>query len=531
MNCSEEIVVRHEGLDTRRYPFLKESVIIGKSPGNDIVLDSPHVSRHHASLERTPEGLYCKDLESTNGTFLNGEIISVPSHLSPGDLLAIGPFKLEFRRLNPAHSPPSNPLFLHWKRELHHRLLDTMDLRTISLKEQEGNSLRVQTEDVLKKILVSLGETIPPEIERPLLVKEVMDEALGLGPLEDLLRDGEVTEIMVNRKDQIYVEKDGLLIPTNKNFSSDEAVLTVIERIVAPIGRRIDESSPLVDARLKDGSRVNSIIPPLAIKGPSITIRKFSKDFLSMAQLISNGTISRSAVAFLEVCVKQRKNIVVSGGTGSGKTTFLNILSSFIPIGERIITIEDAAELQLSQPHVVSLETRPPNIEGKGAITIRQLVRNALRMRPDRIIVGETRGGECLDMLSAMNTGHDGSLTTAHSNSPRDLLIRLETMVLMSGVDLPLRAVREQVASAIDIIIHQHRFACGHRKVTHISEITGMEGDVITTQDLFVFRPGGYHPESGVQGTLCPTGLIPKFYDDLQNQGVAVDIQLFCQEN
>jgi pilus assembly protein CpaF len=368
---------------------------------------------------------------------------------------------------------------------------------------------------------------LPPETDRQTLAKDVLDEALGLGPLEELLDDDGVTEIIVNGADSVYVERDGRLERSERTFSSDRAVLGVIERIVAPIGRRIDESSPMVDARLKDGSRVNAIIPPLAIKGPCLTIRKFTREPLQIDDLVTSSTLTPEVATFLETCVLARKNIVISGGTGSGKTTTLNVLSGFIPESERIITIEDAAELKLEQEHVVALESRPPNIEGKGAVTIRDLVRNALRMRPDRVVVGECRGGEALDMLQAMNTGHEGSLTTVHANGPRDALSRLETMVLMSGMELPLRAIRDQIASAVDIVVQQTRFPDGSRRVTHVSEVTGMEGDVVSMQDLFVFTQRGFDRSGKVQGTLAPTGAMPRFYEDLEAQGLEADRSIF----
>jgi pilus assembly protein CpaF len=332
---------------------------------------------------------------------------------------------------------------------------------------------------------------------------------------------------MVNRFDEIFVERLGRLEKTPVTFTSDEAVMSAIERIVSPLGRRIDESSPMVDARLADGSRVNAIIPPLALRGPSITIRKFFRHRLDIQELVEFGSIGQNMVQFLKIAVEQRRSIVVSGGTGSGKTTFLNVLSNFIPHTERIVTIEDAAELQLSQPNIVSLEARPGNAEGKGQIAIRDLVKNSLRMRPDRIVVGECRGGEALDMLQAMNTGHDGSITTVHANSPRDALSRIEVMALMAGMDMPISAIREQIASGIHIIVQQVRFACGSRKVTHVSEITGIESGTIQIQDLFLFRQRGYGPDGKVQGEFVATGAIPEFYETLSRRGIQTDLSLF----
>ena len=332
---------------------------------------------------------------------------------------------------------------------------------------------------------------------------------------------------MVNSSSQIFVEQAGKLTLSDCTFTNDQSVLAVIERIITPLGRRIDESSPLVDARLKDGSRVNAIIPPLALKGPCITIRKFAKDRLEFHDLQNFGSISPAMVEFLQVCVERRRNIVVSGGTGSGKTTLLNVLSNLIPNSERIVTCEDAAELQLNQPNLVSLESRPPNIEGRGAIEIRDLVKNALRMRPDRIVVGECRGGEALDMLQAMNTGHDGSLTTAHANSPRDILSRLEVMVLMAGMDLPITAIREQLASAVNLIVQQTRFPCGSRKVTHITEVVGMESGVVQLQDIFVFKQLGIDENGKVRGRFEACGFIPGYYEQLKEIGIDVDLSIF----
>ena len=360
-----------------------------------------------------------------------------------------------------------------------------------------------------------------------MLFRSVLNEAIGLGPLEELLADDSVTEIMVNRADEIFIERGGKLQWYPLSFTSDRAVMGVIERIVAPLGRRIDESSPLVDARLKDGSRVNAIIPPLALKGPSLTIRKFSKKSLGSGDMVGFGSVSEEMVLFLQLCVKHRKNMIVSGGTGSGKTTFLNLLSNFIPDAERIITIEDAAELKLNHANVVSLEARPSNVEGRGAITIRDLVKNALRMRPDRIVVGECRGGEALDMLQAMNTGHEGSLTTLHANTPRDALARLETLILMAGMDLPINAIREQIASAVDVVVQQTRFSCGARKVTSITEITGIENGRIQLQELFRFEHKGFSDHGKTIGYFSGCDAVPSFYDELRQQGAQVDLNLF----
>ncbi|HEY1087241.1 MAG TPA: CpaF family protein, partial [Archangium sp.] len=371
---------------------------------------------------------------------------------------------------------------------------------------------------------------IPEEVDRDMLLTDVLNEALGLGPLEAFLADDDISEIMVNHANQIYIEKKGKIRLSEKIFSSNSAVLGVIERIVAPIGRRIDESSPLVDARLKDGSRVNAIIPPLALKGPCITIRKFKRDKLQVGDLVKYKSLTPQMAEFLEMCVRAHKNMVISGGTGSGKTTLLNVISSFIQDDERIVTVEDAAELNLTQDHWVQLESRPPNLEGKGAITIRDLVKNCLRMRPDRIIVGECRAGEALDMLQAMNTGHDGSLTTLHANTPRDALARLETMVLMAGMDLPVKAIREQIASAVHMIVQQTRFSDGSRRVTYISEVSGMEVDVVTMQDIFYFKQEGFTDEGKVRGRMVATGFVPRFYDDLQRRGIPVNMGIFREE-
>jgi pilus assembly protein CpaF len=370
-------------------------------------------------------------------------------------------------------------------------------------------------------------EGIPlPRLERTRLLEAIMAELLSFGPIEPLLRDESVSEIMVNGPDQVWVERKGKLEETDIRFENDDHVRRIIDRIVAPLGRRCDEASPMVDARLPDGSRVNAIIPPISLVGPVITIRKFSREALTMQNLVQYGSITPDVADFLGLCVQGCLNVLVSGGTGSGKTTLLNVLSSFIPTNERIVTIEDAAELRLRQRHVISLEKRPANIEGTGEVPIRQLVVNALRMRPDRVVVGEVRGSEALDMLQAMNTGHDGSMTTLHSNGPRDTLARLETMVLMAGLDLPHRAIREQIASAVDVIIHQERLFDGSRKVTHVSEVQGMEGDVIILQDIFRFEQGAI-VRGKVEGELRGTGVRPKFELKMARNGVKMPDTLF----
>lgn len=406
----------------------------------------------------------------------------------------------------------------------------------ISPEEQavlsQANYDSQQAEDIIDRYFQKVLEGNPFDVPmgaRSRIIADMRDEMLGLGPIEPLRKDDSVTEIMINGPQQIYIERLGKLQLSNVHFHDDAHLMNIIDRILTPLGRRIDEASPLVDARLDDGSRVNVIIPPLSLVGPCVTIRKFSKTPFSVENLISFGTLDEKMAMFLRGCVKARVNVLVSGGTGSGKTTTLNVLSSFIPNDERIVTIEDAAELRLQQPHVVTLEGRPANIEGKGQITIRDLVRNALRMRPDRIIVGEVRSGEALDMLQAMNTGHDGSLTTAHANSPRDALSRLETMVLMSGLELPVRAIREQVSSAIDIIIQQSRLKDGSRKVTHITEVQHMEGDTITTQDIFKFEQTGVDADGKIQGFFTPTGLLPGFLDKFRLSGVTLPEGFFTQ--
>ena len=417
---------------------------------------------------------------------------------------------------------PARESFREAKFRVQNRLINELDPKLDLTNQVE---VRRQIEELFGKIADEEGLALT-RAERVRMLEQITDEILGLGPMEPLLRDETITEVMVNGPQQVYIEREGRLELTNVTFQNDEHVMKIIQRIISPIGRRIDESSPMVDARLADGSRVNAIIPPLSLVGPVLTIRKFSARPFTVEDLMRFGTATPEMFEFLEACVKARLNIFVSGGTGSGKTTMLNILSSFIPDDERIVTIEDAAELQLRQEHVVTLEARPANIEGKGAIPIRELVRNALRMRPDRIVVGECRSAEALDMLQAMNTGHDGSMSTGHANTPRDMLSRLETMVLMAGMDLPLRAIREQIASAVDLIVHQNRLKDGSRKIVNITEVQGMEGDVIVMQDIFVFEQTGVI-EGRIHGKLRPTGIRPKFVEKFEVAGIHLPPNVF----
>ncbi len=417
---------------------------------------------------------------------------------------------------------PSRESFRDVKFRVQSRVIQDLDPK-LDLDNQV--EVRRQIEEVFGRVIDEEALALT-RAERVRMLEQITDEIIGLGPLEPLLRDESVSEVMVNGPRQVYVERKGRLELTNVVFQNDEHVMRIIDRIISPIGRRIDESSPMVDARLADGSRVNAIIPPLSLVGPVITIRKFAAQPFTVDDLVRFGTATADMFEFLKAAVEARLNIFVSGGTGSGKTTTLNVLSSFIPSDERIVTIEDAAELQLRQEHVVTLESRPPNIEGRGAIPIRELVRNALRMRPDRIIVGECRSGEALDMLQAMNTGHDGSMSTGHANSPRDMLSRLETMVLMAGVDLPVRAIREQIASAVDIIVQQSRLKDGSRRIINITEVQGMEGDVIVLQDVFVFEQTGVI-DGKIQGRLKPTGIRPKFVEKFEVQGIHLPPGLF----
>ena len=558
-----------------------EVCAVGKSRSNLIQLRGWRIAPEHAEFHRTSEGIFVERVSKKAKLLVNDESVENYGPLRSRDEVKIGSYVLQVgedaiqddpvnatkpteSRINvpkaDTYTDSSEPMHLRtfigvprhkeieesgelsdtlvklrhidkfkWRNRVHDELLEMMDLRRTNIGGMDEDELREHVKNLVSEIIAEMDKKIPVDVDRERLLKDVLDEAVGLGPIEELLADDSITEIMVNKFDEIFIEREGKLTKSEITFSSDDAVMSAIERIVSPLGRRIDESSPMVDARLRDGSRVNAIIPPLALRGPCLTIRKFSKNKLTSKDLIKLGAINEAMVKFLEMAVKQHKNIIISGGTGSGKTTLLNMMSNFIPPTERIITIEDAAELQLEQPHLVSLEARPSNLEGKGAVPIRDLVKNCLRMRPDRIVVGECRGGEALDMLQAMNTGHDGSLTTAHANTPRDLIARLEVMVMMSGMDLPVQAIREQVASAVDIVVQQTRFGDGSRKVVNISEVTGVEGSKVQMQDIFRYQQDGFDENGKIKGNFVATGRVPEFYEELLERGIHVDLGIFQQ--
>jgi len=559
------ILIDTPNRDQRRVRCLHRECGIGRGDGNLIVLQGWSIAQQHAALKREEHGIFIEAYGGRAAVLVNGEKVQGSrGPLSSRDRVQIGDYLLQVVSDEPEPLPAANatsfnaseedmaaaavtvepaarpteqhlarpidipPDMTIYRARVHAALVKQMDLRRLDVRSMDDESLRAATIKLIDEVLDRDFADLPKTISRRRLAKEVLDEAIGLGPLEDLIEDNSVTEIMVNAHDQIFIERAGRIERSPICFTSDRAVLSAIERIVTPLGRRIDESSPMVDARLKDGSRVNAIIPPVALRGPSISIRKFAKRKLEGTDLLKFGSLSEPMLEFLTVAVRERRNIVVTGGTGSGKTTLLNILSNFIPDTDRIVTIEDAAELKLVQPNLVALEARPPNMEGKGHISIRDLVRNALRMRPDRIVVGECRGGEALDMLQAMNTGHEGSLTTAHANNPREALSRLEVMVMMAGMELPMTVVREQIASAVDLIVHQKRFPCGSRKVSHITELTGVESGTIQLQDVFLFRPRQVAGRDGkVVGDFVATGAVPEFYEELAERGVSVDLDIF----
>jgi pilus assembly protein CpaF len=539
----------------RAFALGSAAITLGSAGDAMLRLSGDGVARCHAELVRDQASnrYWIQDLGTAQGTWVNDERVVRYGPITERDVLRIGAYSMRIRGAASATPPRARA----WMRtaspetqakraeapararagaavtdernalaaRAHDALIERLDLRRRDIGSMQEAELRAQAAQLLDGILaVAAFESAGARGD---FKQFVLDEALGLGLLEPLLRDDSVTEIMVNSATEIFIERSGRLERAPLCFSSERALRGVIERIVAGVGRRIDESSPMVDARLADGSRVNVVIPPISLRGPAITIRKFSRKRLGPADLVAFGSLSAEMMDFLAVCVEQRRNIVVSGGTGAGKTTLLNVLSSLIPSHERVVTIEDAAELQLAQANLVTLEARPRNAEGRGQVVIRDLVRNALRMRPDRIVVGECRGGEALDMLQAMNTGHDGSLTTAHANGPRDALARLEVMVLMAGMELPVSAIREQIASAVQVIVQQTRFACGTRKVTHIVEVTGTEAGTIQTQDVFRFVQAGCDAHGRVRGQFSACGYVPSFYEELAAIGVGVDRSIF----
>ncbi len=576
-----DVVIEEDGKPARSVKVERFPCRIGKARDSEVVLAGWRVGRVHAEIHRVGRSLKLVDLGTLGGTLVNGDRIIEYGPLSERDQIVIAGFRLRVHgealrtpapavaalgagmpaRTGPAQitGAPAGLVAgalqdgdvaaadgalaptvcgsaterlreaqlaaLPWRRLVHRRLLDLIDLRRSNLAHYSAEQLLAEVRQAVEGIVGDL-DGLPEEIDRPSLVEDTVDEAIGLGPLERLMAQPDVTEIMVNSAVDVFVERSGCLERATAAFSDDTAIRNVIDRIVSPLGRRIDEASPLVDARLADGSRVNAIIPPVALKGPALTIRRFNRTVLSPQDLVTLGSASRAMIEFFRICVEERKSIVVSGGTGSGKTTLLNVLSNLIPPSERLITIEDAAELKLRHDHLVALEARPPNAEGRGAVTIRDLVRNSLRMRPDRIIVGECRGGEALDMLQAMNTGHEGSLTTVHANTPRDVLSRLEVLTLMGGVDLPLAAIREQIASALDLIIHQARFRDGSRRITSVTEVTGIESGRVQTQELFRYQQHG-NPLEAASCRHVACGGIPTFREALVERGVAMDLTLF----
>jgi len=561
MADSYSLVIRHQGGTEQRFKLPFGVYTVGQDKKNKIVLQDPTLSLKHAVISVNNGELAVEDLHSNTGTYIEGARVKGRSLFKPGQKVQMGGYVLQIMSSAPTPAPtpaapppqgaaapappkPSTPVSpphlaatkelspemrirRNIKRQVHQELLDRLDLRRMTAENIGESGLQERARELVDQIIDDVKQKLPRAIDPMKLADEIYNEAVKLGPLEEYLADDTITEIMVNGHDQIFLERSGKLSRGDTTFVDDSSVLAIIERIVSPLGRRIDESRPYVDARLPDGSRVNAIIHPLSLIGPCVTIRKFSATPFTVDNLIEMGAITRGLAEFARICVQVRKNVIISGGTGSGKTTFLNVVSGYLPDGERIITVEDAAELRLPQEHVVRLEARPANIEGTGAITIRDLVKNALRMRPDRIVVGECRGGEALDMLQAMNTGHEGSLTTVHANSPRDAMARLETMVLMAGMELPIKAIREQIGSAIQVVIQLSRFSDGSRKVSRMTEVCGMEGDRIILQDLFEFKQTGLTEEGKVQGQLLPTGNVPTFIDEVHARGIELDPAIF----
>ncbi|MCK5849301.1 MAG: Flp pilus assembly complex ATPase component TadA [Kiritimatiellae bacterium] len=531
-------------------------ISIGRVDDNDIVLPNKKVSRFHAALSNEGGKVFVSDKDSTFGTLLNGNKINGSSVLSPGDRLEIGGNVLEFSLDNPAAQsspPPAGAVpvmaegaavevdtefsamavlytddMMALKKRIHEQVLFKLNLAEIATQQIQDEEMKAKLELALDEILREIRHELSGDLDLGMFRQALLDELIGYGPITPMLRAPSVDEVMVNGPGRIFVERKGQLYETDARFFDERHLITIIHRIVEPLGRHVDEASPMVDARLPDGSRVNAVIPPLALDGASLTIRKFATTKLTTEDLINFGSMTSEIAAILQEAVRARQNVLVSGGTGSGKTTLLNVLSQFINNGERVVTIEDSAELKLTHRNIVRMEARPPNIEGHGRVTIRDLVINALRMRPDRIIVGECRGSEALDMLQAMNTGHDGSLTTVHANTPRDALARLENMVMMAGFDLPSSAIRDQISSAIDIIVQQNRMLDGSRKIVRISEVTGREGDVILMQDIFIYEQDGFTEDGKVKGHYVATGNIPSFVDELKAKGdLKVDMGVF----
>ena len=506
----------------RTHLFPVEVLQVGRDDTCDLVLSSMDVSRFHLRIEREDDGLVIVDA-SSNGTLVGRKRVHASaSHCAFGTPVGVGPYTLSVTR--PERLADEPPLTPEERRFVHRELLNHLDLASIEAFGSDDAELRSRVVSGLERILSRYPEQLPNTASRERLVAEMTDEVLGLGPLQQLLEDGAVSEVMVVDPDTIYVERNGRLELTPYKFTDEEACRAAIERIVTPLGRRIDESTPLVDARLPDGSRVNAIIPPLTLRGPCITIRKFAREPLRMSQLVELGALDECMATFLQRCVRAKKNLLISGGTGSGKTTLLNVLAAEIAHDERIVTIEDAAELRLMQPHVVSLESKPTNIEGRGEYTIRDLLKNALRMRPDRILVGECRSGEAIDMLQAMNTGHEGSMTTTHANSAREALKRVETLCMMAGLDLSAMAVREQMAASLHVVLQQARFSDGTRKIISVSEVGGLghDGELILKQ-VFSFHRSGTSRHGAVEGEHRPTGYVPSFLDEFISQGLVKD--------
>ena len=537
-----------------------ESITIGRANSNGLVLPGKKVSRLHASLESRNGEFSLSDNGSTFGTLLNGAKIEAPAVLNDKDMVDIGGNIVVFcvkdpqRAAPPATPPPPlesapKPITLEsvapdvefadmaifyeeemmvMKKRIHEQVLFKLNLPEIAGKQVQDEELRAKLEVALDHVLREVRHELPRGVALDLFRQAMLDELVGYGPITPMLRSASVNEVMVNGPSRIFVERDGKLYETSARFFDERHLITIIQRVVEPLGRHVDEASPMVDARLPDGSRVNAIIPPLALDGASVTIRKFSTKKLTTDDLVGFGSMTKEIALLLEEAVRARQNVLVSGGTGSGKTTLLNVLSQFIPLGERLVTVEDSAELKLTHRNLVRLEARPANIEGKGRVAIRDLVINALRMRPDRIIVGECRGAEALDMLQAMNTGHDGSLTTIHANNPRESLSRLETMVMMAGFELPSTAIRDQISSAVNLIIQQNRLVDGSRKVTQVSEVTGTESDIILMQDIFTFEQEGFTEDKKIKGYFTATGNIPRFVEKLKEKGdLRLDMSVF----